>query len=104
MFFCIPRFLLQQAFAFGNLSVSHGVAPETAFLGLYADVGHWRLRGAFEIAVAVGGDTDHRAFGHVEYLTIDLELTGSGEDDIILLVFLVAVEERNCLALGKCAE
>lgn len=61
-------------------------------------------RSAFDVAVTVGGHTDHRPFGNVEHFAIDLELPGSGEYDVILLVLLVGVEERNGSSAGKRAE
>ena len=96
---CLPpvrfRFASEQVFTLGDFSVCHGIAAETAFLGLDADVGHRFGRGASEVAVAVGGYTDYGTFGDVDHVVVNLKLPCSGENDIVLLILLMRMEEGN---------
>lgn len=86
------------------LGIALGVVAQRAFFCLDADVGHRLGRGTLDIAVAVGGYTHHRAFGDVERLIAHLETTCAREDDVVLLILLVAVIEGNGNASGQCAK
>ena len=70
--------VLQQILAFRDFRIGHCVTLKTAFFCLNADVGHRLGRSAFDVAVTVGGDANHRTFGNVKHVSIDLKLAGSG--------------------------
>ena len=96
--------MLEQTLSFGDHCVGHGVTAEAAFFGLYADVGHGNVGCAFQVTVAVGGNTNYRTFGHIKQIAVDLKLAGSGKNDVVFFVFLVAVKERNSCARGERTE
>ncbi len=97
---CTSEFIL----TFGNFGIGHGVAAKRTFFGLDAHVGHGLSGGAFEITVAVSRYADHRSFRHIKHITSHLELTFSAQNNVILLIFLMAVKERNGRSGGEGSE
>lgn len=91
----------EEVGAGGDFGIGHGVTEEGAFGCLNADVGHGEGGGAFEVAIAIGGNADHGSFGNVKHLVVDLKFSGTGKDDVVFFVCLVGVEEWD---LGTCGE
>ena len=94
----------KQVAAVRNVGVGGGVVSERPFGGLNTYICHGLFGGAFQIAVAARGDADHRAFGDVENLVVDLKAAAAAEDDVVLFVVAVAVEKRRFGARGERAE
>lgn len=94
----------KQVAAVRNVGVGGGVVSERPFGGLNTYICHGLLGGALQIAVAARGDADHRAFGDVENLVVDLKAAAAAEDDVVLFVVAVAVEKRRFGARGERAE
>ena len=91
-------FVSKEIFSLGNDCICHCITIEAALFGLNADIdeisGICRI---LDVAVAVGGDTHHASLGNGKYIIVHLERAFAGENDVVFLVGLMAVEERYCL-------
>lgn len=80
---------LQFVLPLGNLGVGHGISPETPFSGLNANIRQRLMRCAAQVAVAIGGHSDHRAFAYFKNFVVYLEFSFSRKNYVIFVILLV---------------
>ena len=86
-----------------NGTINHEIVVFTEAVGLILDAAHHHglIAGVTQSTYTGRSYADNSTFGYREYLTIDLILPLTAEDEIDLFMFFVSVEERSIFVSGQ---